>query len=222
MIFAAGFGTRMGELTKDRPKPLIEVAGHTLIDHALGWVEGFGTQTIVANLHYKAEMLRDHLSGRDVLFSEETPDILETGGGLKAALPLLGDGPVFTMNCDAVWSGPNPLGHLAARWDPHEMDALLLCVPLRQAVGHSGTGDFLQDRDGRLLRGPGEVYSGLQIMKPGVVKAVQDTVFSLNKVWNILLENGRVFGASYPGQWCDVGQPSGITLAESMLRAPNA
>lgn len=126
MIFAAGFGTRMGDLTKDRPKPLINVAGKALIDHALDRVTAYGAGTVVVNLHYKPELMRAHLADRGILFSEEQPEILETGGGLKAALPLLGDRPVFTMNSDAVWSGANPLRQLSQVWDPERMDALLL------------------------------------------------------------------------------------------------
>lgn len=217
MIFAAGFGTRMGALTKDRPKPLLEVAGQALIDHTLALVEAFGAKSIVINVHYKADMLRSHLQGRHVVFSEEQPDILETGGGLKAALPLLGDDPVFTLNSDAVWVGPNPLLQLSRAWDPVKMDALLLCVPLDRTVGHDGRGDFLIDASGRLSRGPGQVYSGLQIIKPHLVSGFEETVFSMNAVWDPSLAAGRVFGASYPGGWCDVGRPEGIELAERML-----
>ena len=126
MLFAAGFGTRMGALTAERPKPLIAVAGKPLIDHALDLVEPLGLARVVANLHYKPEPLIAHLSGRGILFSHETPDILETGGGLRHALPLLGRGPVFTMNTDAVWRGPNPLTLLAEAWNPDRMDAILI------------------------------------------------------------------------------------------------
>lgn len=222
MIFAAGFGTRMGDLTKDRPKPLIEVAGQPLIDHALGWVEGFGARTIVVNLHYKADMLRDHLAERAVSFSEEKPDILETGGGLKASLPLLGRDPLFTMNSDVIWSGPNPLQELTHSWEPDRMDALLLCVPLSHTIGHSGAGDFEMSKQGRLSRGLGQVYSGLQIINPDLLATVKEKAFSLNKVWNVALDHGRLFGASYPGTWCDVGHPQGIAMAEDMLRSQRA
>ncbi|MEO0371068.1 MAG: nucleotidyltransferase family protein [Pseudomonadota bacterium] len=219
MIFAAGFGTRMGDLTKDRPKPLIEVAGRPLIDHALSVVDGFGADKVVINLHYKAELLRAHLAGKDVAFSEERPDILETGGGLKAALPLLGGEVVFTMNSDAVWAGPNPLRHLLGFWDPDKMDALLLCVPRDHAIGHDGTGDFLLDPQGRMSRGAGQVYSGVQIIKTDRVQDTAKAAFSLNEVWDVALAKGRLFGASYPGTWCDVGHPEGICLAEAMLNA---
>ncbi|MEM7596489.1 MAG: nucleotidyltransferase family protein [Pseudomonadota bacterium] len=219
MVFAAGFGTRMGAMTKDRPKPLIEVAGRALIDHTLDLISETDAETVVVNLHYKSDMLRTHLAGRGVVFADEQPDILETGGGLKAALPLLGEAPVYSMNSDAVWRGPNPLLHLAQFWDPDRMDALLLCVPWPHAVGHLGDGDFLSDSEGRLSRGPGEVFSGLQIVKPACVRAVDKRVFSLNEVWTEAEARGRLFGASYPGRWADVGHPDGIALAKAMLGA---
>lgn len=217
MLFAAGFGTRMGPLTADRPKPLIEVAGKPLIDHALDLVNAFGPDRIVANLHYKPEALERHLAGSDVQISLEQPDILETGGGLRFALPLLGPGPVFTMNTDAVWSGPNPLMQLAAAWEPARMDALLLCVPGQNALGHTGAGDFLIGPEGRASRGTGLVYSGLQIIRPDLLHDIPDRVFSLNLLWDRMLGLGRLHAIAYPGKWCDVGRPEGIATAESML-----
>ena len=217
MIFAAGFGTRMGALTQDRPKPLIEVAGRTLIDHALNLVSQYAPPRIVVNLHYRADQLAAHLDGRDVLLSHETPDILDTGGGLRAARPLLGDGPVLTMNSDAVWRGPNPLTHLAPLWDGARMGALLLCLPPGRALGHAGPGDFTLAPDGRLARGPGLVYSGMQVIDPACLGDIPDRAFSLNRAWDRLAAEGRLFGAVYPGHWCDVGHPQGIALAEDML-----
>lgn len=217
MLFAAGFGTRMGALTADRPKPLIPVAGTALIDHALGWVTAYDPETIVANLHYLPDQIEAHLEGRGIRFSHEVPDILETGGGLRAALPQLGPEPVFTMNTDAVWRGPNPLSFLAERWNPTEMDALLLCIPGDQALGHSGAGDFRIDKTGRATRGPGHIYSGLQIIRTDGLAAVSDRKFSLNLLWDEMLGRRRLFAASYPGQWCDVGQPESIPLAERLL-----
>ncbi len=221
MIFAAGFGTRMGELTRDKPKPLIEVAGEPLLDHALKLIEGHGADKTVVNLHYKAKMIRDHLLGRSVTFSDETAEILETGGGLKAALPLLGTDPVFTMNSDAVWSGPNPLNVLRDAWDPDKMDALLLCVPPENAVGHAGSGDFRIATDGRLSREGGLVYSGAQIIKTSLVAAHTEEKFSLNVVWDKMLDDQTLFGIPYTGCWCDVGHPEGVRLAEEMLEGRN-
>lgn len=218
MVFAAGFGTRMGRLTQTQPKPMIPVAGRPLIDHALQLVEGHGFDPIVANLHYLPDQIRDHLGGRNIHFSDETAEILETGGGLKAALPLLGTGPVLTMNTDAVWAGPNPVSILTQAWSPDEMDALLLCIPRESAVGHTGQGDFLLGRDGRLTRGPGLVYSGVQIIKTDLLHQIKERSFSLNILWNQMLDQDRAFGLGYPGKWCDVGRPEGIKLAEDMLR----
>ena len=221
MLFAAGFGSRMGALTADRPKPLIEVAGKPLIDHALDLVRAIAPDRIVANLHYRPEMLDRHLAGSGVLLSHEQPEILETGGGLRAALPLLGPGPVFTMNTDSVWSGPNPLEVLSGRWDPARMDALLLCIPKAQALGHAGAGDFVIGADGQARRGAGMIYSGVQIIKPDLLHDIPDRIFSLNLLWTRILDRGRLFAIEYPGKWCDVGHPDGIALAESMLDYPH-
>lgn len=219
MLFAAGFGTRMGALTATRPKPLIRVAGKALIDHALDLVDQIQPRRVVANLHYLPDQIRTHLAGRQIVFADESTRILETGGGLKAALPLLGPGPVFTMNTDAVWQGPNPLSLLQEAWQPDRMDALLLCVPRDRAVGHAGRGDFLLDDQARLTRGPGQVYSGVQIVKTDLLADIADPVFSLNLLWDQMLAQGRLFGHSYPGEWCDVGHPEGIALAERMIGA---
>lgn len=218
MLFAAGLGTRMGLLTKDRPKPLIPVNGRPLIDHALGWVQDAGIKKVVVNTHYKAEMIHAHLSDQNISFSPEIDTVLETGGGLRRALPLLGSGPVFTFNPDAVWKGPNPLSLLRSAWRPDQMDALLMLVPQQRASAHSGRGDFVTDRDGRLMRGPGQIYTGAQIVRTDLLNRIPKEVFSLNLLWDDLLGSGRVFGMSYPGQWCDVGTPEGIGAAEAMLR----
>ena len=217
MLFAAGFGTRMGTLTAHKPKPLISVAGRPLIDHALTHVEAYGADRIVVNTHYLPDQIADHLQDSDVVLSNEAPDILETGGGLRAALPFLGKAPVFTMNTDAVWRGPNPLDYLAARWMPEKMDALLLCIPTKNAVGHKGQGDFLLAGDGALTRGHGQIYSGLQIIKTDRLTHVSERRFSLNLLWDMMLADGTIYGATYPGHWCDVGQPESIALAEALL-----
>jgi len=217
MLFAAGFGTRMGALTAHRPKPLIPVAGRTLMDRSLDLAVNAGLERKVVNLHYKAEMLRDHLAGTDVLISHETPEILETGGGLRLALPLLGAGPVFTMNTDAIWKGPNPLQVAQDAWEPDRMDALLVCVARNDALGHSGKGDFSLDAAGHLRRGEGFVYGGVQIIKTDGLAAIAESAFSLNVLWDRMLEQGRLCGVPYPGMWCDVGRPEGIAQAESLI-----
>lgn len=213
MIFAAGFGTRMGALTATTPKPLIPVSGRPLIDHALDLAKGL---RVVANTHYLPEQLQAHLAPKGVALSHE-PRILETGGGLRAALPLLGEGPVFTLNSDAVWTGPNPLHALADAWNPTRMDALLMLIPRENAHGHVGQGDFLPDAQGRLTRGPGLIYSGAQIVKTELLHEIEDEVFSLNILWNRMIDTGRLYGIAHTGSWCDVGHPHGITTAEAML-----
>ncbi|MCK0141388.1 nucleotidyltransferase family protein [Aliiroseovarius sp. F20344] len=221
MIFAAGRGTRMGSLTEAKPKPLIPVAGKPLLDHALKIVDdATGISQIMVNTHYLANQIEDHLSDRRILFSPEN-ELLETGGGLKQALTLHNTGSVYTLNADAVWSGPNPMQALLDAWQPSKMDALMLLVPPENAIGHLGAGDFHQSSDGRLTRGPGLVYTGCQIIKTGPVSAIQENVFSLNTVWNAIEKSDRLFGLSYTGSWCDVGHPDGITLAERLLETQN-
>lgn len=221
MLFAAGFGTRMGVLTQDRPKPLIPVANRPLIDHALDLVSAVAPDRIVANLHYKAEMLADHLTPKGVLLSHEQPDVLETGGGLRAALPLLGAGPVYTLNPDAIWVGPNPLELLQQAWKPDEMDALLVCVPIAQTVGFQRDGDFDVDAHGHISRGTQVVYGGAQIIKTEALAEFDQSAFSLNLLWDQMLHRNRLFALNYPGQWCDVGNPAGLALAETMLETAN-
>ncbi|WP_171175152.1 nucleotidyltransferase family protein [Ruegeria sp. HKCCD8929] len=217
MLFAAGFGTRMGALTKDRPKPLIEVAGRPLIDHALDLARSVEPSRIVANLHYLPDQLAAHLEPQGVALSREEPEILETGGGLRAALPLLGPGPVFTLNTDAIWAGPNPLHLLRQAWDSERMDALLMCIPVAQAVGHTGQGDFTADADGRIQRGPGLIYGGAQILRTGELLDFPKKAFSLNLLWDRMQARNRLFALRYPSRWCDVGHPGGIRLAEDLL-----
>ncbi len=217
MLFAAGFGTRMGALTQAQPKPMIEVAGRPLIDHALELAAPLRLPRVVANLHYRPETLAAHLSPKGVALSVEAPDILETGGGLRHALPLLGAGPVFTLNTDAVWHGENPMQSLLEAWDPARMDALLMCIPKAQAMGHKGQGDFILAPDGRAARGAGLIYGGAQIIKTDLLTEVPETAFSLNVLWDRMLRDGRLFGMAYGGRWCDVGHPQGIKDAEAMI-----
>ena len=220
MIFAAGFGTRMGALTADMPKPLVNVAGRPMIDRAVELARAAGIKNLTANLHYKHEMLADHLAPQDMQLSLELPDVLDTGGGLLHALPLMGVAPIFTLNPDAVWHGPNPLPLLRRAWDPAKMDGLLMLIQPQNAHDHTGKGDFLTDPDGRLSRGAGMVYSGAQIIKTDLLYTIEEKVFSLNKLWDLMLSNRRLFGLNYPGSWCDIGSPEGLKTAERMLRMP--
>jgi N-acetyl-alpha-D-muramate 1-phosphate uridylyltransferase len=222
MIFAAGFGTRMGALTADQPKPLIPVAGQPLIDHALDVANAAGVPRTVVNTHYRADQMAAHLSGRGVMISHEPGQILETGGGLKAALPLLGDGPVAILNSDGIWTGPNPLLQLAAAWDSTRMEALLLLLPLEKTLAHGPKGDFRLDAEGHLSRGAGgedHVYIGAQIINPARVAATSDSVFSLNLSWTQMIAAGTAYGLIHDGAWCDVGRPEGIAEAERLLHS---
>ena len=219
MVFAAGFGTRMGALTKDRPKPLIPVAGRALIDHALATAANAGVTRTVVNTHYKADQIAAHLEGRAIEIRHE-PDILDTGGGLKAALPRLGPGPVATLNSDGVWTGANPLTQLAGAWDPQRMEALLLLLPMDRTIAHGAKGDFRLAADGRISRGAGgedHVYIGAQILRTERIAATPDAVFGLNRTWTEMIAAGTAFGLVHDGLWCDVGHPEGIAAAERLL-----
>ncbi len=221
MLFAAGFGTRMGALTADRPKPLIRVAGRALLDHALELADAAGLARIVVNTHYRGDQIAAHLADRPAIALSHEEVILETGGGLRKALPLLGPGPVFTLNSDAVWTGPNPLTTLRAGWQAG-MGALLLLAPPDALRGHSGQGDFRMDAAGRISRcangQAGLVYLGAQILDPAGLEEFEETAFSLNRLWDRMIAEGRAFGILHPGGWCDVGRPEGIAEAEAMLR----
>lgn len=219
IMFAAGFGTRMKHLTANCPKPMVKVAGSPLIDHALGLADEISPTVVVANLHYRPESLLLHLEPKGVKTILEHPEILETGGGLRNALPVLGAGPVITMNTDAIWSGPNPLRLLLDTWNPLRMDALLMGVPPENALEHEGAGDFTLDSAGRLSRGAGVVYGGVQIIKTDLLAAVPESAFSLNLIWDKMLATGTLYGIRYPGRWCDVGHPGGIKTAEDLLAA---
>jgi len=216
MLFAAGKGTRMGDLTKDRPKPMIEVAGKPLIDHALQIANAADVGPIVVNLHYLPQLLQVHLSGQGIVFSDETDGLLETGGGLRKALPLLCSNPVLTMNTDAVWNGPNPIETLKNAWQP-QMEALLLLVKKQNVSGHLGAGDFGINAEGHLHRAPDLIYTGVQIIRTDVLSEITEDAFSMNLAWDIIAKRNGLFGAVYDGKWCDVGQPSSIPLAEAML-----
>lgn len=217
MIFAAGKGTRMAPLTDTRPKPLIEVAGQSLLDRALQMARDAGAERIVINTHYLGHMIQDHLAETDVAISDEADLLLETGGGLRKALPLLGSGTVMTLNPDVIWTGPNPLGALAAAWEPSRMDALLMLIPYDTARGRVGPGDFSADASGRLTRNGDLVYAGCQIVKTERLAEIDEEIFSLNKLWDLMIADGRLCGISHPGGWCDLGRPETIPLAEAML-----
>ncbi|MEO0342570.1 MAG: nucleotidyltransferase family protein [Pseudomonadota bacterium] len=222
MIFAAGFGTRMRPLTDERPKPLVAVAGKPLLDFALDIGLTAESDPIVVNTHYKASMIKDHLADTQIQIIHETPEILDTGGGLRNALPNLGKGAVATLNSDAVWSNNQALVDLWRAWKPSEMDALLSLVPKDRAIGHGGTGDFDQDDHGRIQFRRTDhatyVFTGLQIMKTNRLFDFPARAFSLKSVWQTMANDDALYGQVYDGSWCDVGSPASISLAETLLR----
>jgi MurNAc alpha-1-phosphate uridylyltransferase len=223
MIFAAGLGTRMGPLTRDRPKPLLAVAGRPLLDHALALARAVRPPRVVVNTHAHAGQIADHLAGSDVVVSHE-PERLETGGGLRRALPLLAGDPVFTLNPDALWAPPNPLQVLAEAWEPVTMDALLCLVPYEATRCHDGPGDFRLGPDGHLSRrgaAPSApfVYGGAQLTRTSAVAELPDGPVSINRVWDDMLARGRLFGLVHPGPWIDVGRPEGLAAAEAFVAA---
>ena len=231
MVLAAGFGTRMGELTRDRPKPLLPVSGRAMIDHALDLAAGAGLRRAVVNLHYRGDQIRAHLAGRRapaIVFSEEHPEILDTGGGVAQARPLLGDAPFAVLNSDAVFAGPNPLPPLLAAWAPERMDALMLLVPTARARGYTRPGDFFLEAEGAapVRRGAAGaapyVFTGAQILSPRALDGAPAGPFSLNLVWDRLLAFGRLAAISYPGEWVDVGTPEGLAVAGRALAGAGA
>lgn len=219
MVFAAGLGTRMAPLTKTRPKPLLKVGKRTLLDHALDQRKGLGVTKTVVNAHYKHDMISQHLADTDAAVSIEQPDLLDTGGGLKAAASLLGSTPCYTLNADVVWLGPNPLEVLKAHWKETDLSALLLLVPLSSTHNRFNGGDFSRHSDGTITRGGDYVYTGAQIIDVGLVSKAEDNIFSLNAIWNHLIETDGLRAVLYPGEWCDVGTPEGLQGAEKLWDA---
>lgn len=231
MILAAGFGTRMGALTRDRPKPLLPVAGRALIDHALDIAAEAGIRRVVVNLHYRGDQIRAHLASRRapaIAFSEEQPQILDTGGGIAQAMPMLGRRPFAVLNSDAVFAGPNPLFMLLAGWRPEDMDALMLLVPVSRARAYARAGDFFLPAEGAapVRRGDAAaapfVFTGAQILSPRALDGAPSGAFSLNLVWDELIAARRLSALIYPGEWVDVGTPDGLAEAEHALAAARA
>jgi N-acetyl-alpha-D-muramate 1-phosphate uridylyltransferase len=228
-VMAAGLGKRMRPLTATRPKPLVEVAGKPLIDHVFDRLRSAGVKRAVVNVHYMADALQAHLKARvreiDVAISDERVQLLETGGGLVHALPLLGPAPFVCVNSDNYWvDGPiDSIRALAAAWDDSRMDALLLLVPFARAGCHQGRGDFHLDALGRIVgrRRPGRiapfVYTGVQILHPRIIQDAPQGPFSTNLFWNRALAAGRLWGVVHQGLWFDVGTPAAIRETEAVL-----
>ncbi|MDA8585826.1 nucleotidyltransferase family protein [Rhodobacteraceae bacterium] len=215
MIFAAGFGTRMGELTANTPKPLVPLAGRPMIDYTIDLLYAAGITQIVANVHYLAEQMAAHVETRGVTVAHEADCILDTGGGLRAALPLLGDGPVITINPDVFWHGTNPISFLMSEWKS-SMTSLLLLIPKERALGTDHVGDFMLDSTIIRREGP-FLFSGAQILRTDDIDRISDDVFSLNAYWDLLARDNHLQGVAYPDTWCDIGTPRGLTQAEALI-----
>lgn len=227
MVLAAGLGKRMRPLTNDIPKPLVKLAGRALIDLVLLRLAGAGVTRAIINGHYKADVLFQHLSGwsrPEILFSDESDCLLDTGGGVVRALPLIGDDPFFVHNSDSVWieeNGSN-LERMNTAWDPERMDCLMLLGEANASLGYSGAGDFAMAGDGLLSRAAqGQsvpfVFAGVSIIHPRLFEGMEEAPFSLNRVWDLAISRGRLFGMRLDGVWMHVGSPSALIEAEQLM-----
>lgn len=228
MILAAGLGKRMRPLTAAQPKPLVRVAGKALIDHALDRLAEAGIAKAVVNVHYLADALEAHVLARrtpSVTVSDERALLLETGGGMAKALPLLPD-PFFALNADNIWlDGPKNAFHdLSRRWDPEAMDALLLVVPHARAANFAGAGDFHMDPLGRLSRRRDGriapfIYTGIQLVSHRLMRDAPEGPFGTMVLWERAIAEGRLYGLSFTGQWYEVGTPQAIRPTEEALQS---
>ena len=228
MVMAAGLGKRMRPLTATQPKPMVRVGGKPLIDHALDRLADSGVSRAVVNVHYLADSLEAHLASRrlpQVSISDERSELLETGGAMIKALPHLPD-PFFCLNADNIWlDGPrSAFQDLSRRWDPAEMDALLLGVPHSRALNFRGEGDFTMDPLGRLTRRrPGRIapyiFTGIQLVSHRLLREAPEGKFSTNILWDRAAAEGRLFGTSFTGLWFEVGTPQAIAPTEEILRS---
>jgi len=226
MIMAAGFGTRMRPLTNDRPKPLVEVRGRTLLDHALDRLVAAGVTLAVINLHYRAQQVKDHLAKRrdiEIRYSMEE-EILGTGGGVVKAMPNFDGEPFFILNSDSVWveGYVSPLQAMQRIWDPERMDGLLLLAAMTTAMGYEGRGDFRLDANGHISRVPERTsspfaYPGVQIVHPRLFADAPDGSFSTNVMWDRAIAKGRLYGVRLEGVWIHVGTPEAQRDAETYL-----
>ena len=226
MVLAAGLGTRMRPLTNDRPKPLVEVAGKALIDHALDRLAEAGVARAVVNVHHYGDAVETHVRGRtapEIAISDERDQLLETGGGLIRAAPLLPD-PFFCVNSDNVWlDGPtDAFRQLSAAWDAARMDALLLVVSHVRASNFRGKGDFHMDGRGRLSRRRSGriapfIFTGIQLIAKRLLREAPQGPFSTNILWTRAIEEGRLYGTSFYGEWFEVGDPQAIRPTEAAL-----
>lgn len=226
MVLAAGLGKRMRPLTDTLPKPLVPVAGRTLLDRVLDRFEAVSVPRVVINLHYFREVMEAHLKMRrrpPIELSPE-PDLLETGGGVRNALPRLGAAPFYVANADVLWlDGRTPaLTRLARAWNDETMDALLLLQPTVTATGYDGTGDYFADPLGRLRRRKRHelapfIFAGVQILHPRLFAHAPDGAFSLNRLYDHAEAAGRLWGVRHDGLWFHVGTPQGLAETEELL-----
>jgi MurNAc alpha-1-phosphate uridylyltransferase len=227
MVLAGGLGTRMRPITNTIPKPLVSVAGKTMLDRALDPLGEAGIETVVVNVHYLADQIEQAVLARSrpkVIISDEREALLDSGGGVRKALDHLGD--VFIIsNADSFWrdAGTSNIARLMATFDPAVMDTLLLLATLAGSVGFDGAGDFFLGADGRLERrgtrpSAPYVYAGAAVMtRSDFVSRQVGEVFSLNALWNASLARGRLHGLLLDGLWLHVGTPDAIGEAEAAL-----
>lgn len=231
-VLAAGLGTRMRPITDRLPKPLVEVGGRTMLDRALDRLERAGIGTAIVNVHYLADQIERHLAARPaprIIISDERDLLLETGGGIVKALPLLGADPFLVMNSDSLWidGASDNLARLVEAWDGTRMDGLLLLAPTSASLGYDGRGDFQMDAGGVLTRREqGQVapfvYAGVAILKPSLFAGDAVEPFSLNRQFDRALAKGRLYGLRLDGVWLHVGTPDAIPQAEAALAASAA
>ncbi len=228
MILGAGLGTRMRPLTDMVPKPLVRLGGRALIDHALDRLEEAGIKRVVVNVHYLADQLEAHLKSRkspQILISDERGKLLDTGGGVVNALPLIGDGPFLIHNADTAWIEGigGSLSRLIAAWDGERMDSLMLLALAATSIGYDGHGDFNMDSSGVLSRRTERqeapfVFAGVSIAHPRMFKGAPKGAFSLNKVWDRAIAARRLYGSRLDGVWMHVGTPEALLEAEQRLK----
>lgn len=227
MVFAAGLGTRMRPITDRTPKPLVSVAGRTLIDRALDEFEEAGVETAIVNVHHLADQIESHLASRArprIVISNERDLLLDQGGGIKKALPLIGDDPFFICNTDAFWidAARSNILALAEAFDADRMDATLLLAPTHGSVGIDWGGDFDLDAEGRIIRSEGPkpyVYAGVGLMKPQLFAGIADDVFKLAPFFFEAARKGRLYGVVSSGLWLHVGTVAAIEEAERAIAA---
>ena len=228
MVLCAGLGTRMAPANNGSPKPLVELQGKALLDHVLDRLAAAGVARAVVNVHHKADLIEQHLAGRRmprIEFSDERAALLDTGGGVKKALPKLGASAFLVHNADSVWIegvGSN-LARLAAAWDDAAMDCLLMLALASSSHGYQGRGDFALASDGRIRRRRVEqemvpfAFTGVSIAHPRLFDGSPEGAFSLNKVWSRAIEAGRAYGVRMDGVWMHVGTPAALAEAEQCL-----